>query len=148
MKTIVIRGRRFNDMRGWDLDPQTRNGLRAKGIIKNHGTGGILLTSAMPLDEILLIPDEGLAETGGGSGGAPPRQTPEPRMAEAGLFRGAGQRSGKVGKMPVREAVKTEAIEQKDPLQDRLARLVGTRPGRHAAINRIKKSILDNKHGG
>ncbi|HEO69806.1 MAG TPA: hypothetical protein ENN80_00970, partial [Candidatus Hydrogenedentes bacterium] len=45
--------------------------------IKNYGTGGILLTSAMPLDEILLIPDE------------------------------------EIGKMPIREAVKTEAIEQK-----------------------------------
>ncbi|MCB2141417.1 hypothetical protein KQH29_01075 [bacterium] len=77
VKTIVMRGRRFNDMRGWDLDPQTRNDLRAKGMIKNYGTGGILLTSAMPLDEILLIPDE------------------------------------EIGKMPVREAVKTEAIEQK-----------------------------------
>ena len=30
VKTIVMRGRRFNDMRGWDLDPQTRNDLRAK----------------------------------------------------------------------------------------------------------------------
>ncbi len=77
VKTIVMRGRRFNDMRGWDLDPQTKSDLRAKGMIKNYGTGGILLTSAMPLDEILLIPDE------------------------------------EIGKMPVREAVKTEAIEQK-----------------------------------
>ncbi|MBN1518021.1 hypothetical protein JXA32_15770 [Candidatus Sumerlaeota bacterium] len=45
-------------MRGWDLDPQTRNDLRDKGMIKNYSTSGILLTSAMPLDEILLIPDE------------------------------------------------------------------------------------------
>jgi hypothetical protein len=47
------------------------------GVIKNYGTGGILLTSAMPLNEILLVPDE------------------------------------EVGKMPIREALKTEAIEQK-----------------------------------
>ena len=77
VKTIVMRGRRFNDMRGWDLDPQTKNDLRAKGVIKNYGTGGILLTAAMPLDEILILPDE------------------------------------EIGKMPIREAVKTEAIEQK-----------------------------------
>ena len=32
--------------------------LRAKGVIKNYGTGGILLMSAMPLDEILIVPDE------------------------------------------------------------------------------------------
>ena len=77
VKTIVMRGRRFNDMRGWDLDPQTKQELRAKGVIKNYGTGGILLTSAMPLNEILLVPDE------------------------------------EVGKLPIREALKTEAIEQK-----------------------------------
>ena len=45
-------------MRGWDLDPQTRQELRAKGVMKNYGTGGILLTSAMPLDEILIVPNE------------------------------------------------------------------------------------------
>ncbi len=77
VKYIIMRGRRFNDMRGWDMDPQTRHELRAKGVIKNYGTGGILLTSAMPLDEIILLPDE------------------------------------EIGKMPIRETVKTEAIEQK-----------------------------------
>ncbi len=29
-----------------------------RGVIKNYGTGGILLTAAAPLDEILIIPDE------------------------------------------------------------------------------------------
>jgi len=53
-----MRGRRLNDMRGWELDPQTKQELRAKGVNKNYGTGGILLTSAMPLDETLLVPDE------------------------------------------------------------------------------------------
>lgn len=77
VKYIVMRGRRFNDMRDWELDPQTKLELRQKGVIKNYGTGGILLTSAMPLDEILIIPEE------------------------------------EVGKMPVREALKSEAIEQK-----------------------------------
>jgi len=58
VKYIVMRGRRFNDMRGWDLDPQTRAELRQKGVIKNYGTGGILLTAAMDLNEILIIPDQ------------------------------------------------------------------------------------------
>jgi hypothetical protein len=77
VKYIVMRGRRFNDLRSWNLDPQTKAELRAKGVIKNYGTGGILLTAAQSLDEVLLIPDE------------------------------------EVGKMPVRENIKTEAIEQK-----------------------------------
>jgi len=58
VKYIVMRGRRFNDLRGWDLDPQTKLELRQKGVVKNYGTGGILLTAAMPLDEILIIPDK------------------------------------------------------------------------------------------
>ncbi len=77
VKYIIMRGRRFNDIRGWDLDPQTSLELRQKGVVKNYGTGGILLTSAMPLDEILIIPDE------------------------------------EIGKLPIREAVKAESIDQK-----------------------------------
>lgn len=77
VKYIVMRGRRFNDMRDWDLDPETRAELRTKGVIKNYGTGGILLTASADMSEILLVPDE------------------------------------EVGKMPVRESLKTEAIEQK-----------------------------------
>lgn len=77
VKYIVMRGRRFNDMRDWDLDPETRAELRTKGIIKNYGTGGIMLTASASMDEVLIIPDE------------------------------------EVGKMPVREPLKTEAIEQK-----------------------------------
>jgi len=57
VKYIVMRGRRFNDMRSWTLDPETKAELRTKGIIKNYGTGSILLTAAAPLDEILIIPD-------------------------------------------------------------------------------------------
>lgn len=48
VKYIVMRGRRFNDMRGWNPDPQTKLELRQKGVIKNYGTGGILLTASMP----------------------------------------------------------------------------------------------------
>ncbi len=77
VKYIVMRGRRFNDLRDWELDPQTQLELRTKGVIKNYGTGGILLTSAMPLNEILIVPDE------------------------------------EVGKMPIRETLASEAIEQK-----------------------------------
>lgn len=58
VKYIVMRGRRFNDLRGWNLDPQTKLDLRQKGVIKNYGTGGILLTSSMPLNEIIIVPDE------------------------------------------------------------------------------------------
>ena len=77
VKYIVMRGRRFNDLRSWNLDPQTKAELRAKGVIKNYGTGGILLTASCPLNEILIVPDE------------------------------------EVGKMPVREPLKTESIEYK-----------------------------------
>ena len=77
VKYIVMRGRRFNDMRDWDLDPETRAELRTKGVIKNYGTGGIMLTASASMDEILIVPDE------------------------------------EIGKMPVREPLKTEAIEQK-----------------------------------
>ena len=57
VKWIVMRGRRFNDMRAWDLDPETKLELRQKGVIKNYGTGSILLTAAMAVDEILILPD-------------------------------------------------------------------------------------------
>ena len=77
VKFIVMRGRRFNDMRDWDLDPETRAELRTKGVIKNYGTGGIMLTASADMDEVLIIPDE------------------------------------EIGKMPIREPLKTEAIEQK-----------------------------------
>jgi hypothetical protein len=77
VKYIVMRGRRFNDMRDWDLDPETRAELRTKGVIKNYGTGGILLTASASMTEILLVPDD------------------------------------EVGKMPIRESLKTESIEQK-----------------------------------
>ena len=77
VKYIVMRGRRFNDMRDWDLDPETRAELRTKGVIKNYGTGGILLTASADMNEIILVPDE------------------------------------EIGKMPIRETLKTEAIEQK-----------------------------------
>jgi len=77
-KYIVMRGRRFNDLRDWDLDPQTQNELRVKGVIKNYGTGSILLTAAAGLNEILILPEE------------------------------------EVGKMPIREPLKTEAIDHKE----------------------------------
>ena len=57
-KTIMMRGRRFKDMKGWDLDPVGKTELRQKGIIKNYGTASILLTSVMPENEILILPDE------------------------------------------------------------------------------------------
>jgi hypothetical protein len=77
-KYIIMRGRRFNDMRGWDLDPQTQNELRTKGVIKNYGTGGILLTASAALNEVLILPED------------------------------------EIGKMPIRETLKTEAIDRKE----------------------------------
>lgn len=77
-KYIVMRGGRFNDMRGWDMDPQTQLELRTKGVIKNYGTGGILLTASAALNEVLILPEE------------------------------------EVGKMPIRETLKTEAIDRKE----------------------------------
>ncbi len=58
VKYIIMRGARFNDMRSWDLDPQTKEELRVKGVIKTYAGGNILLTSAADPDEILLIPDK------------------------------------------------------------------------------------------
>ena len=58
VKWIIMRGRRVNDIRDWDLDPQTQAELRQKGVIKNYGTGSILLTSAMDVSEVLILPDE------------------------------------------------------------------------------------------
>jgi len=77
VKYIVMRGRRFNDMRSWNLDPQTKLELRQKGVVKNYGTGSILLTASMPMNEILIIPDK------------------------------------EIGKLPVREKLKAESIDQK-----------------------------------
>ncbi len=58
IKYIVLRGARFNDMRGWDMDPQTKEELRVKGVIKVYAGANILITSAAALDEALLIPDK------------------------------------------------------------------------------------------
>ena len=77
VRYIILRGRRFNDFRGWNLDPETKLELRQKGIIKNYGTASILTTSAAAMDEILLIPDQ------------------------------------EIGKMPEREALMVDPIEQK-----------------------------------
>ncbi|MHB9037073.1 MAG: HK97-fold major capsid protein [Armatimonadota bacterium] len=81
VKFVVMRGRRFNDMRDWDLDPETRAELRTKGVIKNYGTGGIMLSASADMNEVLIIPDE------------------------------------EIGKMPIREPLKTEALEEKTRFQ-------------------------------
>ena len=58
IKYIVLRGGRFNDMRGWDLDPVTERELREKGILKYYSGAQVMTTSAAQMDEVLLIPDE------------------------------------------------------------------------------------------
>ena len=64
VKTIVMRGARFNDLRGWDLDPQTKNELRVKGLIKQYGGANILTTATANPDEIILLPDEEIGKFG------------------------------------------------------------------------------------
>jgi len=58
VKYIVLRGKRFNEMRSWDLDPVTQLELRQKGVIKVYGGANVLITSAADLDEVLIVPDE------------------------------------------------------------------------------------------
>jgi len=58
LKYIVMRGGRFNDIRGWDLDPVTERELREKGIVKYYSGASVLLTAAAKADEVLLLPDE------------------------------------------------------------------------------------------
>lgn len=64
VKYIIMRGRRFNDMRNWtNLSQQTQAMLEAKGVISNYGTGGILLTAAAGVNEIILVPDEEIGKS-------------------------------------------------------------------------------------
>jgi len=58
LKYIVMRGGRFNDVRGWDLDPVTERELREKGIVKYYSGASFMLTAAAKAEEVLLIPDE------------------------------------------------------------------------------------------
>ncbi|HOY64693.1 MAG TPA: hypothetical protein PK745_16095, partial [bacterium] len=58
VKNIVLRGKRFNEIRSWDLDPVTQLELRQKGVIKVYGGANILLTSAANINEVLVLPDE------------------------------------------------------------------------------------------
>lgn len=57
-KYIIMRGRRYNDMRNWtNLDPETRREFVTKGVIKQWGTAGILLSASCALDEVIIVPD-------------------------------------------------------------------------------------------
>ena len=58
VKYILMRGARANDMRGWELDPQTRRELQQKGIFKIYNGAEIISTSSMSPDEVILVPDE------------------------------------------------------------------------------------------
>ena len=58
VKYVLLRGARANDMRGWGLDPQTKRELLLKGIFKVYNGADIVATSAMPLDEVILVPEE------------------------------------------------------------------------------------------
>jgi hypothetical protein len=58
VKYLLMRGARANDMRGWNLDPQTKRELQLKGIFKIYNGAEIIATSTMPLTEVILFPDE------------------------------------------------------------------------------------------
>ena len=58
VKTVLMRAPRMNDMRGWNLDPQTARELIQKGFLKIYNGADLVVSSQMPLDEIVLIPDE------------------------------------------------------------------------------------------
>lgn len=58
VRLIVMRGARFNNLRGWTtLDQFGKQELREKGVLANWGTGKILCTSAALTGEILILPD-------------------------------------------------------------------------------------------
>ena len=58
VKYILMRGARANDMRGWGLDPQTKRELQLKGIFKTYNGAEIISTAAMPLSEVILVPED------------------------------------------------------------------------------------------
>lgn len=58
VKTLLMRGARFNDLRSWNLDPQTKNELRTKGVIKLYGGANIITTATADMSEIIVLPDE------------------------------------------------------------------------------------------
>ena len=58
VKYLVLRGARFNDMRGWDLDPVTQRELLEKGIIKLYVGASIIKNAAADPNEVLIVPDE------------------------------------------------------------------------------------------
>jgi hypothetical protein len=58
VKYILMRGARANDMRGWGLDPQTKRELQLKGIFKIYNGAEIISSATMPLNEVILIPED------------------------------------------------------------------------------------------
>ena len=57
VKTIVMRGGRFNDIRNWSLDPDSSREIRTKGLVAKLSGADVLLTSSIEKDEILVLPD-------------------------------------------------------------------------------------------
>jgi len=58
VKYILLRGARANDMRGWELDPQTKRELQLKGIFKTYNGADIIATASMAMNEVILVPEE------------------------------------------------------------------------------------------
>ncbi|HDH97335.1 MAG TPA: hypothetical protein ENF73_06390 [Proteobacteria bacterium] len=57
-KYIVMRGSRFNDVRAFSLPGQIASELVAKGIIGSYAGAQFLLTSQMPADKVLIVPEQ------------------------------------------------------------------------------------------
>ena len=58
VKTIVLRGKRRTDIKGWDFDPVTDREFNQKGVFKAYGGAEILFSSVMPEDEVFVLPNE------------------------------------------------------------------------------------------
>ena len=58
VKYMLLRGARANDMRSWNLDPQTKRELQLKGIYKIYNGAEIISTASMEKNEVILFPDE------------------------------------------------------------------------------------------
>jgi hypothetical protein len=58
VKYLLLRGARANDMRGWNLDPQTKREVQLKGIFKIYNGAEIISSSSMNINEVILVPDE------------------------------------------------------------------------------------------
>lgn len=58
VKYIVARGKRISEIKAFGYDPQTERELQQKGILGYFNGAGIINSSSVALDTVILIPDE------------------------------------------------------------------------------------------